>query len=484
MKSNSIDTKVSKKFTRLYIMALSTVALLSIIGQVLVQIALKEQSSDSRVINLAGRQRMLSQKICKNAILLSHSIDTANKIVQKEELDESLGLWHIYHTGLQSGNLDTLENKVNNSTAILFLFKQIEPQFLSIYNNAHALSTTLTISTEEYRNNALEKILSNEKMYLKGMDKIVSLYAQEAKERVNTLKEIELLLLVITLIILFFEGLFIFRPAVVKLRKTMLKLIASETKSNELNKELISLNTSLKQTEDELLNSTKEKYKQQMSEQKIRSTSLIKGQESERKRIARDIHDGVGQMLTALKLNIESITPESIPYKEKGLLEEARKLVGKTIAEIRAITFNLMPTVLSDFGIISALKQLAEQASKTSGANVVFICPNSFNRLDKNIEIGAYRIFQEAINNAVKYAQAKEIAIELLLNDNFIYLNITDNGKGFNMKKPDQDSDHIKINNGIYNMQERTNLLDGEFKITSTLGKGTKIWAKIPVKYQ
>ncbi|HWZ23400.1 MAG TPA: type IV pili methyl-accepting chemotaxis transducer N-terminal domain-containing protein, partial [Cytophagaceae bacterium] len=206
MKSSSIDMKVYRKFTRLYIIALSAVALLSIIGQILVQIALKEQSSDSRVVNLAGRQRMLSQKICKDAILLSHSIDTINKIAQKEELDEALDLWHIYHTGLQSGNLDTLENKVNNSAAILLLFKQIEPHFLSIYNNAHALSNTLAISTEEYRNNALEKILSNEKMYLKGMDKIVSTYAQEAKGRVNTLKEIELLLLGITLMILFFEG--------------------------------------------------------------------------------------------------------------------------------------------------------------------------------------------------------------------------------------------------------------------------------------
>jgi two-component system sensor histidine kinase DegS len=484
MKSNSIDTKVSKKFTRLYIIALSTVALLSIGGQILIQITLSEQSSDSKVVNIAGRQRMLSQKICKNAILISNNIDTVNREIQKKELDESLVWWHLYHTGLQSGNLDTLENKVNNSDQILFLFKKIEPNFLAIYNNAHSLSNTLSISTPEFRTKAMQEILGNEKLFLKGMDTIVYTYAQEAKERVDALKKIEVLLLIITLIILFLEGIFIFRPAVAKLKKTLLQLMESEAKANDINKELTLVNASLKITEEELLNSTKEKYKRQMIEQKIRSTSLVKGQESERKRIARDIHDGVGQMLTALKLNIESIVPELLPEKEKGRLEEARKLISKTIVETRTITFNLMPNVLSDFGIVSALKQLAEQASKTSGANVVFICPNTFSRLDKNIEIGVYRIFQEAINNAVKYSQAKEISIELLLNDNYIYLNITDNGKGFNMKRPDLDSDHKKINNGIYNMQERTNLLDGEFKITSTLGKGTKIWAKIPVKYQ
>jgi two-component system sensor histidine kinase DegS len=482
--SININTKISGKFTRLYIIALSAVALLSIGGQILVQIALSEQSSDSRVVNIAGRQRMLSQKICKNVILLSNNIDTVNRDIQKKELDEALLLWHRYHTGLQSGNLDTLENKVNNSDHILFLFKQIEPHFLAIYNNAHGLSNALSISTPEYRNRALSEILKNEKLFLTDMDKIVSTYAQEAKERVDTLKKIEVFLLVLTLIILFLEGMFIFRPAVAELHKTMLKLIESESKAMSYNKELIAVNTSLRLTEQELLNSTNEKYKRQMSEQKIRSTSLVKGQESERKRIARDIHDGVGQMLTALKLNIESIAPEQLPEKEKVRLEEARKLIGKTIAETRTITFNLMPNVLSDFGIVSAMKQLADQASKTSGASVVFSCPNSFSRLDKNIEIGVYRISQEAINNAVKYAQAKEISIELLLNDNYIYLNITDNGKGFNIKKPDLDSDHKKFNNGIYNMQERTNLMDGEFKITSVLGKGTKIWAKIPVKYQ
>lgn len=482
--SKNIDTKVAGKFTRLYIIALSAVALLSVIGQILVQIALREQSSDARVVNIAGRQRMLSQKICKNVLLLGYKIDTLNREIQKKELDESLAAWHTFHIGLQSGNLDTLNHRVNNSDSILQLFKKIEPHFLTIYNNAHALSNTLAISTQEYRALVINDILLNEKLFLKGMDKIVFTYAQEAKERVDALKQIEIFLLLVTLIILVFEGLLIFRPAVAQLHKTMLRLIDSETQANVINKELLILNNSLRKTEQELLNSTNEKYKQQMNEQKIRSTSLVKGQESERKRIARDIHDGIGQMLTALKLNIESIAPDQLPEKEKVRLEEARKLIGKTIAETRTITFNLMPTVLSDFGIVSALKQLADQASKNSGANVVFICPNSFSRLDKSIEIGVYRIAQEAINNAVKYSQAKEISVELLLNDNYIYLTIIDNGKGFNIKKPDLDSDHKKISNGIYNMQERTNLLDGEFKISATPGKGTKIWSKIPVKYQ
>lgn len=478
------NTNISRKFTRLYIIALSAVAILSISGQILVQVALDKQSSDSRVVNIAGRQRMLSQKICKDVILLTGQVDSINKSTQRAELEEALQLWQKYHIGLQTGNLDTIENKVNNSDAIFALFKKIDPHFLAIYKNSLSLNNTMDVAAPAYKKQALQEILLHEKLFLKLMDKIVFAYDKEARERVDGLQKIELALLCLTLVILIIEGLFIFRPAVAQLHKTVLKLINAEKRANDINHELLMANDSLQRKEEELLVAANEKYQQQMNEQKIRSTSLVKGQESERKRIAREMHDGLGQMLTALKLNIESIEPELLPEKEKSTLEETRKLIFKTIAEIRTITFNLMPIVLNDFGIISALKQLTDQATKISGVNVRLTSPGAFNRLNKNIEIGLYRIAQEAINNAVKYSQAKEISIDLSLNDNFIYLNISDNGKGFSVKKVHQDSDQKKINNGIYNMQERTNLLDGEFKLTTAPGRGTKIWAKIPVKYQ
>lgn len=484
MEEDSSELNVSKKFTRLYSIALSAVAVLSIVGQLLVQRALDEQSNDSRVVNMAGRQRMLSQKICKEVLRISLEVDSSNKEVNVLELTSALALWYNYHVGLKSGNLDTLQGRLKNSDTILKLFMEIEPNFLTIYKQATILAETISIATPAFRNKVIIDILSNEPIFLKGMDKIVSVYAQEATGRVDMLKRVEVILLLMTLAILLFEGLFIFKPAVAKLRSTIKQLVTSEHKAKEINKKLAKVNESLKKTELELLNATQEKYKQQISEQKIRSTSLVKGQERERKRIARDIHDGVGQMLTALKLNIESISTEGLSEKERVRLEEARSLIGKTIVETRTITFNLMPSVLSDFGIISAIKQLADQSSKSSDVVVVFSCPNEFNRLIKDIEIGLYRICQEAINNAIKYAQAKEITIELLINDNYSYLTIVDNGKGFNNKRPALDSDHIKINNGIFNMQERTNLLDGEFKIISSFGKGTKIYAKIPVNYQ
>ncbi len=475
---------IHQRFTKLYIVALSAVALLSVVGQVLIQIALNEQSTDATVVNLAGRQRMLSQRICKNALLLTYKIKPENKQKQHKELAKSILSWKQVHLGLQSNYLDSVGAKTANSVATVNLFKIIEPHFIAIYESANWLIDTTYAPTNNEGIAKLDTILAHERAFLEGMNNIVFQYDKEAREHVATLKNIELLLLCLTLLILIIEGLLIFRPAVKKLKQTMQQLIASETNANAINHELNLANINLKKTELELIKATNERHEQQMSEQKIRASSLLKGQESERKRIAREMHDGIGQMLTALKLNIESISALQLDYRNKILLEDIRQLVGKTIAETRTIAFDLMPTVLNDFGIVSALKQLADQATRSSGAVVSFAGGNTFDRLDKHVEIGLYRIAQEAINNAVKYAQAKEITISLSLKGNYLYLTISDDGKGFDLKKIFSNLAEKKFNRGIHNMQERTNLLDGEFKLTSAEGKGTKILSKIPVKYQ
>lgn len=475
---------IHKRFSKLYILALSAVALLSIAGQVLVQVELKKQSTDGRVINLAGRQRMLSQRICKNAVLITYQIKPTRVDIYQKELNQSLETWKSVHNGLQINYLDSLGSTSPNSEEIKQLFKTIEPHYQSIYTNATLIRNNIKENSSTAIYSKMDSILAHEKDFLEGMNNIVFQYDQEARAHVAKLRNMELILLFITLTILILEGLFIFKPAVKKLNQTMEKLIVSENNAKEINQELSLVNTNLKITELELIKTTNEKHEQQLSEQKIRAASLLKGQESERKRIAREMHDGIGQMLTALKLNIESISVAQLDEKNLMLVDDVKQLIGKTIAETRTITFDLMPTVLNDFGITSALKQLADQATKTSGVNVIFEGSNSFDRLDKNTEIGLYRIAQEAINNAVKYAQATQIEIALFLKKDNLYLTISDNGNGFDLKQSYLNSDQKKINRGIYNMQERTNLLDGAFKLTTSEGQGTKILSIIPVKYQ
>jgi two-component system sensor histidine kinase DegS len=126
------------------------------------------------------------------------------------------------------------------------------------------------------------------------------------------------------------------------------------------------------------------------------------------------------------------------------------------------------------------LKLLAEQNSKNSNADIVFHSDWNEARLDKNVEIGMYRIAQEGVNNAIKYAQASEITLKLSANHGNIHLHILDNGQGFRRSKLEKAS----LSNGINHMKLRSQLLNGHFRMVASPGKGTRIYVKIPLKYR
>ncbi len=135
------------------------------------------------------------------------------------------------------------------------------------------------------------------------------------------------------------------------------------------------------------------------------SSKIIENQENEQNRIAREIHDGIGQMLTGLKFSLESI---DLDDKEKSVqkIEYLKKLSLDIIKGVRTATFNLMPPELSDHGIVSSLSKLTQELSKLTGKNIHFYNKTGFDkRLDSLIEINIYRLSQEAINNAIKYAE-------------------------------------------------------------------------------
>lgn len=475
-----MTTSSTKKLTHLYILALSAVAILTIAGQMLVQFNLKQQLNDASVINLAGRQRMLSQQICKNATLITFQIFPELYNQHLTELRNALRTWKDVHDGLHASHLNSIGSDIDNSPEIKQMFDRIQPHFDSIYYNANKIATANNQKVDLEKN--LKAIIKNEKSFLKQMNAIVFQYNKEARIKVTTMMAVELVLMMCTLIILLVEGIYVYKPAVEKLSLTIDELLDSQQKTKLANDKLVKTNNDLLLAEIELIEASNFKNQELINQQRIRATSLLKGQESERKRIAREMHDGIGQMLTALKLNIESISHTMTPERNEQLLKEIKQLIAKTIVEARNITFDLMPTVLHDFGIGSALKQLAEQSSKNTASMVIYNQSNDIKRLDKNIEINLYRIAQEALNNAIKYAEATEIKISLSLLNKYIYLNISDNGKGFDLKKSTSENDaQQKINRGIFNMEERTHLLNGKLSIDSTIGKGTCIVSKIPL---
>jgi hypothetical protein len=203
--------------------------------------------------------------------------------------------------------------------------------------------------------------------------------------------------------------------------------------------------------------------------------SVIDGQEIERQRLSRELHDGIGQSLIAIKLKLESLS--YLP--ERGIKEQLTSIktqVDLIIDEIRQITTNLMPAVLDEFGLVIAVRNLCDDIRQHAGIRIDFEFKGEAETLNRTLKTYIYRIVQEAIHNIVKHSAASEAYLKLIRDDDYITLLIHDNGKGFLPAGPDVNNGH-----GLQNMQERVKLMHGKMEIQSGIGKGTRIEIKIPV---
>ncbi len=472
----TLEEKVAQRLTRLYILALTTVAILSIAGQVLIQESLEDTLNDAHVVNIAGRQRMLSQRLSKMAILLTNT-DRFSEEARFYEKDfiETLALWSKCHNGFLEGKLQTeREVSVKNSAKTRLMLNELNPVFQKIKSLLE-----LILSKQPFdKKLVLDEILTNERLFLDKMDSIVFQYDLESHERVNRVRSIELFLFFLTIAILLQEGLLIFKPLAAYIKKVIRMLINSEEALQEKNQELIISNQKLVETQKDLIKITEEKFELIRQEDNVRSSALMEGQEEERRRLSRELHDGIGQMLTGIKLNSEKL--KDLPFandKQRKTFETHSKLIEETIQATRVVSFNLMPPILTDFGLGAAIRLLTEDTTQTSDIKVSFESNYGQTRLNPNLEVNLYRITQEALNNIVKHSKASEATVILQKNKSEIELTISDNGVGFdetNIKK------EKSINNGLANMQTRVRLLGGHIDIQTKSTKGTRIIVKTP----
>lgn len=582
-----------KRLGLFYLIALGCIALSIIISQFLIQSFISRQQDDSRIVNVAGRQRMLSQRISKIALQLS-SPDPQNIDGKIAELAEALALWKKSHHALQRGDADLKLEGVNSDTVRL-MYRKIEPHYRAMVVNAEKLLAYLTTHTSYHQDTLAlytHAIIANESSFLTGMDAIVFQYDHEAQQKVKALRRTEVLLFIISLSIIILELLFIFRPLANSVKATVQELMESEKASKKMASELSLLYEELGKsyqdleavnlepespavfasisrdgqfsyfsptfrklmeyenghpnTVQRLLSASgykddfiegllklvsagekwsgeirliteegdfcwietflvpvdlgneikmiardvtefkeakirsrelnRERIEKTVKEQNYRSVLILEGQEEERKRLSRELHDGVGQMLSAMKLMLESITPSNSKLM-KIKLREALDLMKSIIQEVRRVSFNLTPSSLDDFGLVPAIKKFCEEINAVTNANVSFINETRFiNRLEGRIETNLYRIIQEAVNNALKYAKAKNIIVKFSHTVNNLNIVIQDDGRGFDFDRV-HDSGHFdKAGHGIFNMKERTAFIGGVFNLESNLGEGTRVY--------
>lgn len=603
---NTLEHKAFKRFSRLYLLALSIIAL-SILGtQLLVQRHLVNQLSDAKIVNIAGRQRMLSQRITKELLLLAQKSDSTAVDSIQISLNLNYEQWRTAHQALQHGD-SLLGIPGTNSEVIIQQFAQLNPVYQKIVDQIEKIKSLFDNQHKQFVGEILPYItivLQEEPIFLKQMDEIVNQLSKEAQEKVNDLRSKEWMLFILGLGIITAEIFLLFRPAAHHFRMTIRELVLAREKTLELLdkakrfykekeqslQELKALNfavdqavlfasasmdgkvihlsnkfvklldlegreirgelaelLSVKEGEQEYLKALikrrqstiwsgevkittrkqktcwlelsivpvnrsgvmedllllasdissrkiaqqeidqlkEQQFQDTIRQQKLRSSYIIAAQEEERKRIARDMHDGIGQMLTALKFNLQAVNLNNIDQAQNQL-EKINQLAAVLIRGVRVATFNLTPPELSDYGIGPALAKLASELNKLTGRKVLFENRNCFEqRFEQIIETNLYRITQEAVNNAIKYAQTDYIFITLSMSKELLSIVVDDNGVGF-----DPQANHQKASSddssgmGLAFMKERSKFINGRLFIHSELGVGTRVTLNMPLNSQ
>ena len=213
-------------------------------------------------------------------------------------------------------------------------------------------------------------------------------------------------------------------------------------------------------------------------EQKLGLGAVIEAQENERKRIAKDLHDGIAQELVALKLGfnlLQNKLQKAAPAEAERLGDLSRQL-DASCTDIRTIAHVMMPPTLEQHGLAPSLELLLRNTAQTVGLQVQFDSRDLPPRLDEKAQIGLYRILQELLNNVIKHAQATRVMIHLFRADNQLVMRVEDDGRGF-----DFEAARMKGTMGVLNILSRVSTLGGEFFSEKTLPHGTVSTIRIPV---
>jgi signal transduction histidine kinase len=195
-----------------------------------------------------------------------------------------------------------------------------------------------------------------------------------------------------------------------------------------------------------------------------------------------ELHDNIGQILTSLKIEIEMIHEKWRPEDREleASIKAAQERTSQAIKDIKNISRGLRPSMIDALGLESSLRELFNEVRKHLNAEIRFFSRYVPKRFNHEKELALYRIAQEALNNTIKHAKAKNVFINLIKKDNRISMSVEDDGIGFELEKVVKISSE-KMPLGLIIMRERATQLDGEFTIESHVGKGTHILVEIPI---
>lgn len=211
--------------------------------------------------------------------------------------------------------------------------------------------------------------------------------------------------------------------------------------------------------------------------QVLAGEAVIKGQEEERGRLAKDLHDGLGGMLSGVKFSLANMKSNVVLDADNALVfERSLDMLDHSISELRRVAHNMMPEVLVRFGLSEALKSYCENVRASEVFKIDYQAVGGAERLPEKTEIFIFRIAQELLNNAVKHAQASHVLVQLARNKDEVSVTVEDNGVGF-----DQTQSRSTAGAGLTSVRSRVDYLKGKIDIQSVPGEGTSVYVTIPI---
>ena len=446
-----------RRLTWLYVFALSTVAILSIGAQLLIQQQLHSGKNDSRVINIAGRQRMLSQRLVKTSlILLVSESDEDTRVV--EELQLTLDEWVKNYDGLRQGSPE-LALPGDNSREVESLFAEIDNSYIQMRMAAEQISKR-ALNDEVNLNKPVATIREHESAFLEGMDRIVSQYVVEAEAKVNRLRKLEYALLALTLAVLTAEGLLIFRPAVRHIENTVQSLGA-------LTKKLATA-----RDEAEEANLAKSRFLANVSHELRTPMTAVLG-------MTELAQQSASQEETAKHLTIIHDAGNSL----LGLLND---LID--IASIDANQISIQVAPFSPEALLQRVAKMMQPHAKEMGLSINVINDGIEGLIVDGDQNRLQQVLLNLVGNAIKCTQHGKVdlicsVVETRQDKILLNWKVCDTGKG--IAKDDQERifepftqitpEHQGKGLGLSICKRIADALDGDLEVDSTLGKGTCI---------
>ncbi|MCX5971550.1 MAG: PAS domain S-box protein [Coprothermobacterota bacterium] len=244
-----------------------------------------------------------------------------------------------------------------------------------------------------------------------------------------------------------------------------------EERTNELN-----LANSALQVEINLRKELEEDLRQNSLRLQNLSHRLVEAQESERRSLARELHDDFGQTLTALKLMIDQL-PSSSSSADQGVMDQIQGLMKELLARVRNISLDLRPMMLDDLGLLPALTWLCKRYTERTRISVDFSQRGLEERLPSDLETALFRIVQEALTNVARHAEVRNARIGLVVSSKRVILEVIDQGVGFDLQRVAAEGDRT----GLSSMRERAAALRGSLEVRTQLGQGTHLKVSLPI---